>query len=34
MLDIHSCQNDYRFKQEILFYIFMTYMKEKPMNAI
>jgi len=27
-LDIHSSQNDYRFKQEILFHNFMTYMKE------
>jgi len=33
-LDIHSSQNDYHFKQEILFHIFMTYMKEKPMNDV
>jgi len=33
-LDIHSSQDDYRFKQEILFHIFMTYMKEKLMNDV
>jgi len=34
ILDIHSGQNDYRFKQEILFHIFMTYTKEKSTDII
>jgi len=33
-LDIHSSHNDYRFNQEILFHIFMTYMEKKPMNDV